>query len=236
MNKKENKNNLIKDPEKRLAKLQKAFVEENISKFCLENEMSRSTFYRWKKRFEQAGLSGLSPIPTIPHSKIGVTPIDVQKKIVKQSLLYPEFGRNRLCSHLKKMGIEINSSLLQKILTKNGLGTRALRDSNYLSNLQNPQISHRMFTSCVTDKKYKAVAPGEIIAIDLVKIEGRFFFVAVDIYSTFAFLYPAHEINPLDAIGIMKFAKNFFETKSYAVKKVITNKSDVFLIIRMFRL
>ena len=50
----------------RLAVMQRAAALGNVSQACREFEISRTLFYRWRKRFTRYGHDGLPPRPTRP--------------------------------------------------------------------------------------------------------------------------------------------------------------------------
>jgi len=114
----------------RLKVLKLAETLGNVSKACKILGMDRSTFYRYKRRFEKYGLKGLKNLPPIHKFHPKTTPPKTEKKIISLSQNHPQWGCYRISDHLKTKGISVSGPTIQKILTKNGLGTRYQRALN----------------------------------------------------------------------------------------------------------
>jgi len=54
-----------------------------VTKICKEFDVPRSTYYRWKKKYDQEGRSGLYRKKPIAHNQPHKTPPDVIEKILE---------------------------------------------------------------------------------------------------------------------------------------------------------
>ena len=90
----------------RLRVLQRAQELGNVSAACREAGISRSLYYRWKKRFESYGIDGLHPRRTA--SRPG-RPLQLdstkERRIVAMALSWPTWGPKRLSLQLEREGV-----------------------------------------------------------------------------------------------------------------------------------
>jgi len=81
-----------------------------VTEACREFEVPRSTFYRWKKRYDEEGLTGLYPKKPTPKRHPRMTPPEVVEKILKIRKEY-QFGPLRIKYYLDRYhGIHISGS------------------------------------------------------------------------------------------------------------------------------
>src|SRR4051794_11482746 len=59
-----------------------ASEELNVAAFCREHDVSRQTFYAWKRRYRAEGLDGLEPRSRAPKTSPGRIGSDVEDAIV----------------------------------------------------------------------------------------------------------------------------------------------------------
>ena len=52
---------------------------ENVSAFCRDQQMSRQSFYKWRRRFGEQGLAGLEERPRRPLHSPGQTAAAVEE-------------------------------------------------------------------------------------------------------------------------------------------------------------
>jgi transposase InsO family protein len=55
---------------------------ENVAEFCREQNISRQTFYKWRRRFVADGLAGLEPRSRRPHTVPGRVGGDLEAQVV----------------------------------------------------------------------------------------------------------------------------------------------------------
>ena len=107
---------------------QRAEELNNVSAACREAGISRTLFYRWKKRFMLYGIDGLHPRRTAarPGRCPQLDPIK-ERKIIAMALACPAWGPQRLSLQLATEGVVISPSTIWRALHRLGLGTRIQR-------------------------------------------------------------------------------------------------------------
>jgi transposase InsO family protein len=93
-----------------------------VAQTCRYFGISRTAFYRWKKRYDEFGETGLADRPRTPHHSPRETPRAVVSKILYLRQNY-HFGAGRITAYLQRFHqIEIARSSAHRILAKNGMG------------------------------------------------------------------------------------------------------------------
>jgi transposase InsO family protein len=112
----------------RLHVLQRAKDLGNVSAACREAGISRTLYYRWKKRFERYGGDGLHPrrIATRPGHRPQLDATK-ERRIVAMALSWPAWGPKRLSLQLARDGVLVSPSTVWRALHRLGLGTRTER-------------------------------------------------------------------------------------------------------------
>ena len=64
----------------------------DVTAFCRSRGISRKTFYKWKARFDQQGVEGLTPRPRRPSSSPGATAGEIEDLIVATRKQLAEAG------------------------------------------------------------------------------------------------------------------------------------------------
>ncbi|MDX1880337.1 IS481 family transposase [Mycolicibacterium sp. 141076] len=67
---------------------------ENVAAFCRDQQISRQTFYKWRKRFGQLGLAGLEQRSRRPMSCPGQTAAAVEELVLRRRKELLEAGRD----------------------------------------------------------------------------------------------------------------------------------------------
>ncbi len=112
----------------RLHALRRAEELGNVSAACRELAISRTVFYRWKKRLWAHGADGLHPKRT--SSRPGRPPLlgpVEERAIVAAALAWPTWGPNRVSLQLARQGIHVSPSTVWRALRRRGLGKREAR-------------------------------------------------------------------------------------------------------------
>ena len=107
----------------RLRILQHAASESRyVAQTCRYFGISRTAFYRWKKRFDAFGEAGLADRPRTPHHSPKATPAAVVSKILYLRQNY-HFGAGRIAAYLQRFHqIDIARSTVHRILVHQGMG------------------------------------------------------------------------------------------------------------------
>jgi transposase InsO family protein len=98
----------------------------NVSQFCRDQQISRQTFYKFRRRFAQGGLAGLQDLSRRPKSSPGQTPAAVEEavlrkreQLLKQGL---DHGPQSIVWALERDKVAVPSrSTAWRILTRHGL-------------------------------------------------------------------------------------------------------------------
>ncbi|MDZ4264633.1 MAG: IS481 family transposase [Mycobacterium sp.] len=107
-----------------------AYVGEivNVSQFCRDHQISRQTFYKWRRQFLADGIDGLHERSRRPKSCPGKTPAAVEELVVRtrKNLLEQglDHGPQSIVWALQRRGKPAPSrSTVSRILTRRGLIT-----------------------------------------------------------------------------------------------------------------
>jgi transposase InsO family protein len=100
----------------------------NVSAACRELGISRSLYYRFKKRHERYGADGLHPKRT--RGRPGRPPqlaAHEERAVIALALAQPAFGPQRISDQLVRQGIQVAPCTVYRALRRHRLGTRAER-------------------------------------------------------------------------------------------------------------
>jgi transposase InsO family protein len=100
----------------------------SVTTACREAGISRSLFYRLRKRYALYGPDGLHPRRT--KARRGRPPAvaaHIERAVIALALSWPTWGPNRLSVQLARQGIEIAPSTVYRTLRRVGLRTRRER-------------------------------------------------------------------------------------------------------------
>jgi transposase InsO family protein len=155
----------------RLRVLQRAEELGNVSAACREAGISRTLYYRWRKRFTRYGIDGLHPRRTASRPGRPVQ-LDTTKerRIVAMALTSPTWGPQRVSDQLALEGVTVSATTVWRALHRLGLGTRAQR-------LLVLEVHSAKTAGLLTDRTRRnpaqrkvchvqAEKPGELVCID----------------------------------------------------------------------
>lgn len=93
----------------------------SVTGICSKYGISRNTYYKWKKRYNQLGIDGLQDRSRRPHNirYSKVTP-DIEQ-IILWLRLENKFGTARIRFRLKRLGISLSSRTVYKVLKRHSL-------------------------------------------------------------------------------------------------------------------
>lgn len=112
----------------RLRVLQRAQELGNVSAACRELGVSRTSFYRWKRRLVAYGVDGLRPRRKAarPGRPPSLSPVQ-QRAIVALALAWSTWGPQRLSLQLARQGMQVSPSTVWRTLRRVGLGRKEQR-------------------------------------------------------------------------------------------------------------
>lgn len=101
---------------------EKVWTGETVSFICQRYGVSRKTYYKWKNRYKQKGIDGLSDLSRRPHNiKYKKVTSQIQETILDLRLT-KRFGCNRIKFRLKRIiGLSLNTRTIYKTLKRHGL-------------------------------------------------------------------------------------------------------------------
>ena len=99
---------------------------DNVSQFCRDRQISRQTFYKYRRRFGVHGLAGLQEQSRRPNSSPGQTPAAVEETVLRQRKQLLERGLDHgpqsIVWALERDGMTVPSrSTVWRILTRHGV-------------------------------------------------------------------------------------------------------------------
>jgi hypothetical protein len=108
----------------KLSVLEFAEALGNVSGACRQRGVSQTQFYDYKRLFQTLGIEGLRDLPPIAQHHPNTTPPETVEKINGLAMTHPSRGPNYLESLVKADGIQVSFVTIQKILEREGLGSR----------------------------------------------------------------------------------------------------------------
>jgi transposase len=129
----------------------RAAAEEprQVARTCRYFGISRTVFYRWKRRLEELGEAGLADRPRTPHRSPRATPREVVSKILYLRQRY-HFGGGRIAAYLRRFHqVRIARSSVHRILSKHGVGRLPANQKHQphqkrWKRYEKPQPGHRL--------------------------------------------------------------------------------------------
>lgn len=79
---------------------------ESVSALCREFGISRKTGYKWLRRYEEYGESGLAEESRRPHGSPGRTAPDVEERVLEVREQHPAWGGRKIRAVLVRSGFE----------------------------------------------------------------------------------------------------------------------------------
>ena len=128
-------------------------VTGNVSQTCRYYGISRQTFYKWLRRYEEQGLEGLRDRSSKPHHSPNATSAEVVGKIMYLRQHY-HFGPQKIAIYLKRYhDIRMSPSGVWRVLERLGM--------NRLPSSQRHQSHQKRW------KRYEKQQPGHRVQVDV---------------------------------------------------------------------
>lgn len=197
---------------------------------CRHFAIAPETFYRWKKRYGQAGPGALESGSCRPHTlrRPTWTP-QLEQAVLDIRRMAPRWGKDKLVILLRQEGWEVSTSMVGRILSK-------LRNAGKLATapLHDPWHRPAQFKrpyGVRKPKEYLATAPGHIVQVDTVHIQlfagFRFkHFTACDVYSRWQVLEAHDRATAHAAAG---FLDTILERMPFPVRAVQVDGGSEFM-------
>ena len=128
-------------------------VTGNVAQTCRYYGITRQTFYRWLRRYEEKGLEGLRDRSSRPHHSPNATSAEVVGKIIYLRQNY-HFGPGKIAMYLQRYhDIEVSKSGVWRILARLEL--------NRLPASQKHKTYQKRW------KRYEKPKPGHAVQVDV---------------------------------------------------------------------
>lgn len=224
--------------------LELAEVLGNVTEACRQHGISRTSFYEYKRRFDEHGLEGLKDLPPIVKNHPFTTSAEHEARVVELSLEHPARGCNFLSDLLRKEGIVISYPTIQKLLNKNGLGKRYDRwlrleqmaaeahlvpNADQLKFLEKQNPHWRERTAHI-----ESSCPGELLSQDTSSLgnwggQRLILHAVVDTYSSYAFALIWSSKQPEAAAGLLyNDVFPFYAQTPFEVNAILTDNGTEF--------
>lgn len=228
----------------RLRVIERAQVLGNVSAVCRELGMSRTLFYRWRKRLERYGSEGLHPRRhrARPGRPVA-TPPEVERLVLGIAISAATWGCRRIAAYLARTWhLRLAPSTVQRLLRRVGLATRRARltvleqQAARTAGLLTERTRQRLWCARHGRTRHvEATEPGELVCLDTfyignLKGVGKVWQItACDAASSYglAGLLPSH-----DAAAAATFLRDVvvphFQRAGWRVRRVLTDGGPEF--------
>ena len=108
--------------QKKLFVLREQTWEKGFAELCRLFRISRTTGYKWKKRYAERGEAGLEEVSRRPYSPYQ-TPADVEQEVIAVRLAHPYWGGRKIRHVLLRAGCPVvpSASTITTIVRRHGL-------------------------------------------------------------------------------------------------------------------
>jgi transposase InsO family protein len=95
---------------------------DSVAEVCRRRGISRQTYYRYRRRYEAEGVSGLEPRPRTPVRPAGRMQPDLEAVVCRLRSEHPKWGARRIRVELERAGTPVPAiSTIHQVLRRNGL-------------------------------------------------------------------------------------------------------------------
>lgn len=200
---------------RRLAWMDHYRQSKNVELTCRHYAITRSLFYKWKKRFDQVGNRGLEDRSTRPRRiRQPMTPLTFITIVRDLRKLNPEYSKYKLAVILKRdHQIILSASTVGRIITRYHLfSIRPVKPKGHPA-----RRSQRLRKP----RDLIVSAPGELIEVDVKHLPDlgskRYAFVATDIITKQTTIHVASTISAHQAAIAWEKARHVFHAPPQAV-------------------
>jgi transposase InsO family protein len=229
----------------RLRVIQRARELGNVSEACRQFGISRSLFYRWKKRYVLYGEEGLWPRPGRGQRWPRQSPPELEHAVLAYALAWPTHGPARIAWQLRHPrwgGWKISPSGVYGILRRHGLQTRWERlartemESLSSSGLVTERTRRKLQRAQgKTERHVHARKPGDLVCLDtffIGKLKGVgsiWQITACDAASSFAVAMLSTEHTAREAARFLesKVVPAFAEA-GHRIRAILTDRGPEF--------
>jgi transposase InsO family protein len=228
----------------RLRVIERAQALGNVSAVCRELGISRTLFYRWRKRLERYGVDGVHPRRQRGRAGRPVaTPPEVERLVLGIAISAATWGCRRIAAYLARTWqVRLAPSTVQRLLRRVGLATRRARltvleqQAARTAGLLTERTRETLWRARHGRTRHvEATEPGELVCLDTfyignLKGVGKVWQItACDAATSYglAGLLPAH-----DAVAAATFLREVvvphLQRAGWPVRRVLTDGGPEF--------
>lgn len=208
----------------------------NVSEACRRHGMSRTLFYRLRKRFEHYGADGVHPKRR--QARVGrppAVPVQTERRVIAFALAWPTCGPQWYSDQLARDGVRLAPVTIWRLLRRQRLGTRTAR----LAVLEQASAAT---TGLLTERTAKpprhveANHPGDLLSLDTfyvgkLKGVGKVWQITgCDVASSFA--WARLVIGEVTAAAVLAFLRDAvrptYRQAGWRLRRVLTDNGKEF--------
>lgn len=206
-------NNPFLPKTRRLAVNEVVFKNKPVAEVARKYGIHRATLYRWIKKADPDGESPVNTLSSKPKTHPNQIPKDVVNKVIEVRSV-----KNRCAEivqhQLKKEGIKISKSSINRIIKGNGLIKKPNHRRDPDTKFKRPKVS----------------TPGDLVEMDTIHyVKGnykRFYlYTSIDLYSRFAYVEYSARISPIKTLQIVSSMRVYYP---FTVKTLQTDNGVEF--------
>ena len=206
----------------------------NVAEACRRFGISRTTFYRWRRRADRYGIDALMPKARRRPQMPNATPTWIVDQLLVEAVLRPTLGCRQLADALAERGLVVSKSTAQDILVRHDLGTRAKR-VGALATLTALRTGVVTPAADPTGFCQWAAGPAELVGIDSFSIGNLkgvgpvYQFTAVDVATRWAWVQLiAGRPNAARAAGFVTRLCAVWDTAGFPLTAVVSDNGPEF--------
>ena len=151
----------------RLRVLREAVRSGNISATCQRYEISRTVFYRWRRRLAQYGPDGVHPKRRAARrGRPAELTVVEERRVIAEALAWPTRGPQWVSDRLAQVGLPVAPVTAWRVLRRHGLNHRMAR----LAVLEEQSAATGLLTERTArrrrGRRVVAAQPGALCALD----------------------------------------------------------------------
>lgn len=208
----------------------------NVSEACRRHGMSRTVFYRLRRRLEQYGPDGVHP--KRQRARLGRPPavaVQTERRVIALALAWPTCGPQWYSDQLAREGEAIAPVTIWRLLRRHRLGTRRAR-------LAVLERASAVTTGLLTERTAKpvrhveAAQPGDLLSLDTfyvgkLKGVGKVWQItACDVASSFG--WARLIVGEVNAAAVLRFLREVvrpsYRHAGWRLQRVLTDNGKEF--------
>jgi len=196
-------------------------------------QISHTTFYKFRRRYEEEGEAGLYDKERTPTVWPNQTPADIEESILEYVQKHPNYGPRRISNELKKEkngGIKVGETAVYGVLKRKDLNTRQKR-LKWVDSLQPPKekTAWELDKEASKHRHVHAPLPGYLMSQDgkligtLAGIGRVYVQVGIDCASSFGWARLYGNKKAESTADFLKRTTQGYESMGVQLQRVLTD-------------